>query len=117
MDVWILCKNEGGVLTPIGIGPTEARARDIAADGDFTVIPIHFGREYDNLIDLGIVGTVTFSSTSLKTLVQQAKDAIQEINGRLDTLESQMDTVISQGQTMQQAIDDLDARVTALENP
>ena len=115
MDVWILCKKENGSLTGIGIERDEARCRNLAEDGDYVAIPIHLGRLYSNIIDAGIVGAVNFPSDALRTLIQQAKDALVVINGRLDALENQMQTIITQGQAMNQAIQDLDARVTALE--
>ena len=128
-DIWILCKKENNVLTAIGVNDTEAETKNMARDGDYVGIPVTFGKIYDNLINENMVGAVTFSNISLYTLIQQAKNQLEIIDGRLDsletainngnarldTLEGQMQTVITQGQAMNQAIQNLDARVTALE--
>lgn len=114
-SVYILCEQVDNQLTPIGVELSEDAAKEMAGDGEYYIIPIQIGKRYENIIDPGIVYTVQFQNTSLKTMLQQARDTIQTINSRLNTLENQMDTVITQGQALQDAVADLDSRVTALE--
>jgi len=105
--VYLLVKDD---MTPVGIALSETEARDMADDGDFYVIPVRQGRLYPTLLDIGMVGTVTFNNTSLKTLVKQAKS-------RLDSIDGQISNIQSQGQNLNSAMQDLADRVTALENP
>ena len=103
MDIWIIAKKKNGNLTAIGADLTESAAQDLPGqDGNYVLIPIQLGKEYGNIADEGLVGAVNFPMVSIKTLVQQVKDAIQGANGRLTTLENKQDTIISQGQQMQQ---------------
>lgn len=114
-NIWLLVKNNSGILTPVGLEDSEARARDLAYDGDFYLIPIQLGKVYDSIVDIGIVGTVSFQNTSIKTIVNAVKNAVQNINNRLDSHDTQLANIISQGQALNQLVQDIDARVTALE--
>ena len=109
--IYILCRqNEDETLTAIGLDISEASAKALADDGDFVVVPIQIGKVYDDIVSAGIVGAVTFENTSIKTLVEQARTAINNLRDDITTLQNQ---VVS-GNT---AIQALDVRVTALENP
>lgn len=115
MKVYILAKKEGPNVTGIGIELDEAKAADMAEDGDHIIIPITIGRLYGNVIDEGIVGVTSFSNISLKTIVNQVKSAIQSVNSRLDGHDTQLSNIISQGQTLNQLVQSIEERVTALE--
>ena len=105
--VYLLTKDD---LTPVGIALSETEAKNMADDGDFYAIPVREGRLYPTLLDIGMVGTVTFNNTSLKTLIQQAKN-------RLDLIDGKISTIQNQGQNLNSSLQDLTDRVTALESP
>lgn len=107
-DIWLLCKKENGELTAVGADVSEQAAKDLARDGDYVAIPVSFGKHYENIVDENMVGAVSFSNVSLYTLMKKAEAQLEVIDGRLDTVEGQ-------GQELQDAVDAMEARVTALE--
>ena len=109
--IYILCRqNQDETLTAIGLDISEVSAKAMADDGDFIVVPIQIGKVYDDIVSAGIVGAVTFENTSIKTIVEQARTAILNLRDDITALQDQ----VAAGNT---AIQALDARITALENP
>ena len=126
VDVWILCDEDEttGELTGIGIASTEAKAKDLASDGLYKVIPITVNQLYSDIISAGIIGAVSYEVGGLQALIELARTAILDlrsdisgVSNRLGTLENQMTAVINQGQQIQTDLSGVSARVYALENP
>jgi hypothetical protein len=115
--LYILARKENGTLTGIAISLSDDGARAIAADGDYAVIPIVEDRLYTNIISLGITGAIEFQNTALSTYLQQARNAIQNIQGDIAILQGSVNSLQQSGVTIINRLNDLDARVLALENP
>jgi len=92
-DIWVLCKKDNKKFTAIGMNTTEQAVKDMAQDGDYLAIPVTLGHLYDNIVDLNMILSVSFSSTSQHTIIQLIETQLQEINANIANVEKRLDTL------------------------
>ena len=115
MVAWILCENNGGALKPVGVFGSEQAGRDGAIDGHYLLIPIDTGQIYDNMISISAPGAVLFEKSGEKTRLTALEDQAVIILAGIDQISARLDTMQANFQTANAALQDLTARVEALE--
>jgi hypothetical protein len=104
---------------PVGIFGSEDAAKQAATDGEYVIVPIEANQVYINMMDETLPGAIIYTATGFDTRIDalenqmaNAQTAFQNLRDEFDTFKAQAQTAV---QNLNQAVADLDARVTALE--
>lgn len=115
---YILCSRAtDDALTGLGVWRIEQEAKDAATDGRYVLIPITEGEKYPNILSINMPGAIQFEVSGTATRLDALENQAADFETDITTLQNQMSNAAPRLTGAEAAIDDLQARVTVLENP